>query len=127
MADPFDVDLEETTVLGAPDRLAKAINNLLDNAVKWNAPGRPIDVRLRAGSLVVRDRGPGFAADELAHVFDRFFRGAHARDRSGSGLGLAIVRQVAESHGGAAEAANAPDGGALLTLRLIPPRSGRLS
>jgi two-component system sensor histidine kinase MprB len=115
----FDVDLAEATVVGSADRLTKAVNNLLDNAVKWNASGRPIDVRLRPdGELTVRDRGPGFAPDELGHVFDRFFRGAESRERSGSGLGLAIVRQVAETHGGAVEAHNAPDGGAVLTLRL---------
>jgi two-component system sensor histidine kinase MprB len=110
----FDVHLEETTVVGAAGRLTKAVNNLLDNAVKFNAAGRPIDVRLTGGRLTVRDRGPGFGDDELEHVFDRFFRGAHTRARSGSGLGLAIVRQVAETHGGAVHAA----GGAMLTLEL---------
>jgi two-component system, OmpR family, sensor histidine kinase MprB len=119
----FDVSLSETTVLGSPDRLGKAVNNLLDNAVKWNPPGEAIDVRLRDGELTIRDRGPGFPPDELDHVFDRFFRGDHSRERSGSGLGLAIVRQVAESHGGTVEARNVADGGALLSLRL-PPDGG---
>jgi two-component system sensor histidine kinase MprB len=114
---PFRVSLEPTRVMGSPARLTRAVHNLLDNAVAWGG-GRPIDVGLAGGALRVRDRGPGFAPQELPHVFDRFFRGAHARDRPGSGLGLSIVRQVAESHGGAAEAANAPDGGAELLLRL---------
>ena len=105
-------------MLGSPRRLARAVNNLLDNAVTVSPDGSPIVVRLHGGELTVRDHGPGFADGELEHVFDRFFRGAHARERSGSGLGLAIVRQVASSHGGAATAANAPGGGALLTLRL---------
>jgi two-component system sensor histidine kinase MprB len=115
----FQVELEETTVVGAPPRLARALNNLLDNAVAWNADGgTPVEVCLRDGTLTIRDRGPGFAPAELGHVFDRFFRGAEARERPGSGLGLAIVRQVAESHRGRAEARNHPDGGAELRLSL---------
>lgn len=114
----FEVDLTEATVVGSPARLARAVNNLLDNAVKWNEPGQPIDVRMRDAELVIRDRGPGFDEPELPQVFDRFFRGGRSRERAGSGLGLAIVRQVAEAHGGAAAARNAPDGGAVLTLRL---------
>ena len=115
----FDVDLAEATMLGSPRRLARAVNNLLDNAVAFSPDGAPIVVRLRDdGTLTVRDHGPGFADGEIEHVFDRFFRGAHTRERSGSGLGLAIVRQVAASHGGTATAAAAPGGGALLTLRL---------
>ena len=67
----------------------------------------------------VRDHGPGIADDELPLVFDRFFRGAHARARHGSGLGLAIVRQVVEAHGGSVSALNAPGGG--LLVRLVLP------
>lgn len=113
----FAVDLAATTVLASPRRLARAVNNLLDNAVKWNPPGAGIDIRLRDGELTVRDRGPGFDEDELEHVFDRFFRGARSRRHSGSGLGLAIARQVAEAHGGSIDARNAADGGAALVLR----------
>ena len=117
-AQRFAVDLDETTVVGSPPRLVRAVNNLLDNAVRFNAPGAPIEVRLKDGELTVRDHGPGFDAAELPHVFDRFFRGARSRERSGSGLGLAIARQAAAAHGGSAAAANAPGGGALLTMRL---------
>ena len=76
-----------------------------------------VDVRLHDGVLSVRDRGPGFRADDLPHVFERFYRARDARGMSGSGLGLAIVRQAAEVHGGYAEAANAPGGGALISVR----------
>jgi two-component system sensor histidine kinase MprB len=75
-------------------------------------------VRLVDGALTVRDRGPGFDPAELPNVFDRFFRGAGARERNGFGLGLAIVRQVADSHDGSVEAGNADGGGAVVTLRL---------
>lgn len=119
-AQAFTAELDDTTVIGSPGRLARAVNNLLDNAVRWNAPGEPIDVRLDRGRLTVRDHGPGFPPEELDQVFDRFFRGAHAREESGSGLGLAIVRQVAESHRGRVEASNAPGGGAELRLELPP-------
>jgi two-component system sensor histidine kinase MprB len=66
----------------------------------------------------VRDHGTGIDPTDLPYVFDRFFRGANSRGRQGSGLGLAIVRQTAVQHGGSVEAANAPDGGAVFTLRL---------
>jgi two-component system sensor histidine kinase MprB len=71
--------------------------------------------------LVVRDHGPGFAAEDLPFVFDRFHRAKQARSKPGSGLGLAIVRQAAEAHGGFAQARNAPGGGALLRVSFGPP------
>ncbi len=119
----FAAELEETLILGAPARLDRAINNLLDNAVKYSPPGEPIEVTLQGGELCVRDHGPGFAEQDLPHLFDRFYRGAEARGRPGSGLGLAIVQQVALAHGGSITAEPAPGGGALmrLRLRLAPP------
>jgi two-component system sensor histidine kinase MprB len=111
-------DLEELVVEGAPARLDRAVSNLLDNAEKWSPPGEPIEVTLRGGELVVRDHGPGFADEDLARVFDRFYRADSARGLPGSGLGLAIVRQVAESHGGTVTARNAAGGGARLCLGL---------
>jgi len=110
--------LEPCTIVGAPDRLARAINNLLDNAITWSPPGAEVEVSLEHGELRVRDHGPGIARADLPHVFDRFYRAAGARGLPGSGLGLAIVRQVAETHGGTVTAATVPDGGALLRLRL---------
>ncbi len=70
------------------------------------------------GELTVRDRGPGIAPSDLPHVFERFYRAPGARGMPGSGLGLAIVRQVAELHGGRANAEAAPGGGALMRLSL---------
>ena len=70
---------------------------------------------VREGCLEVRDHGPGIAAEDLARVFDRFYRAPAARWLPGSGLGLAIVRQVAETHGGTVHAANDPAGGARLS------------
>ncbi len=115
----FALEVEPSLVRAAPARLDRAIANLLDNACRWNPPGGPpIEVRVRDGELQVRDHGPGIAAEDIPRVFDRFYRAAGARALPGSGLGLAIVRQVADMHGGTVEAANDPEGGARLTLRL---------
>jgi two-component system, OmpR family, sensor histidine kinase MprB len=121
----FTLDSEPTTVIGVAARLERAVNNLLDNAVKWNPSGEPIEVAVRDGQVSVRDHGPGFAADDLPHVFDRFYRATRSRGLPGAGLGLAIVRQVADAHGGTIEAENAAAGGALLRLRL--PHAAALS
>jgi two-component system, OmpR family, sensor histidine kinase MprB len=114
----FAVELEPTLVTGARGRLDRAVANLLDNAGKWSPPDGTVEVRLHDGELTVRDHGPGIAAEDLPHVFDRFYRAAAARGRAGSGLGLAIVRAVAERHGGRVTAEPAPGGGALLRLAL---------
>jgi two-component system, OmpR family, sensor histidine kinase MprB len=114
----FVADLHPSLVRGIPDRLERAVANLLDNAAKWSAPGGMVEMSLRDGDLVVRDHGPGIAPEDLPRVFDRFYRAASARGLPGSGLGLAIVKQVAESHGGDVVAWNAEDGGAVVRLRL---------
>jgi len=110
-------------MIGDANALERAVLNLLDNAAKWSPPGGTVRVQLGPlgnGSAVlqVADAGTGIADSDLPHVFDRFYRSAHARTMPGSGLGLAIVKQVAERHGGTVYAGRAPEGGALLTLRL---------
>jgi two-component system sensor histidine kinase MprB len=114
----FDVSLEETVVSAVPSRLGRAVNNLLDNAVKFAGTDAPIEVRLSDGELAIRDHGPGIDPDELPLIFDRFFRGARSRSLPGSGLGLAIVRQVVERHAGSVSAAAAPGGGTIVRLRV---------
>ncbi len=110
--------LEPCAVRAVEQRVERAISNLLDNAIKWSPPDGVIELRVGDGEVSVRDHGPGIAPADLPHVFDRFYRSPHARGLPGSGLGLAIVRQVAESAGGTVRAENAPDGGAILTMRL---------
>ena len=113
----FNAHIEPATVDGVPERLERAVWNLLENAGKWTAPGSSVDVTLAGGELRVRDHGPGIAAEDRGHVFDRFYRASSARSLPGSGLGLAIVREVAEAHGGSVTAEEAPGGGALLRIR----------
>jgi two-component system sensor histidine kinase MprB len=117
-ATSFELDLEPTILAGLPARLERAVVNLIDNAIKYSPAGEPVEIRLRGKELTVRDHGPGIPAEDLPHVFDRFYRGAEARGRPGSGLGLAIVRQVAGQHGGSVTAASAAGGGTLMRLWL---------
>jgi two-component system sensor histidine kinase MprB len=114
----FVEELSPVTIESVPERVGRAINNLLDNAARHSPPHGIVEVTVDADGVTVRDHGPGIPPEELPHVFDRFFRGASSRGAQGSGLGLAIVRQVAELHGGSVSAANAPEGGAVFTLRL---------
>ncbi len=114
----FNARLEPVIVDGIPERLGRAVNNLLDNAARHSPPGGTVEVQVDHRGVAVRDHGEGIPEQDLPHVFDRFFRGANTRGKQGSGLGLAIVRQVAEQHGGSVSAANAPDGGAIFTLSL---------
>jgi two-component system sensor histidine kinase MprB len=116
----FQQVIEPTLVRGEADRISRAVTNLLDNAAKWSPEGGVVDVTLHDAAVTVRDHGPGFKEEDLPFVFDRFHRAKDARSKPGSGLGLAIVRQAAEAHDGFAEAANAPDGGAILRVGFGP-------
>ena len=118
--DVFRSTLQPTVVSGEPERISRAISNLIGNAHKWSPPGGLIEIGLADGTLCIRDHGAGFDEADLPYVFDRFYRADSARGMPGSGLGLAIVRQAAEAHGGWVTAANAPDGGALVTLSFGP-------
>jgi two-component system, OmpR family, sensor histidine kinase MprB len=117
----IDVVTEPTVVVGDPERIGRAVSNVLENAVKYSPPGSAIEVRLAGGELSVRDHGPGFHEEDLPHVFERFYRSDNARAMPGSGLGLSIVRQAAEAHGGTAEVANAPGGGAIVRVSFGEP------
>lgn len=111
-------ELEPTVVHGAADRLERAVWNLLENAGKWSGEGFAVEVTLAGGELRVRDHGPGISPEDRPLVFDRFYRSPAARAMPGSGLGLSIVREVAEAHGGAVTADEAPGGGALMRFTL---------
>jgi two-component system sensor histidine kinase MprB len=119
----FDVSLQPWSLLGDASALERAVLNLLDNAVKFSPPDGVIGVTLRQlgdGSAVIEvsDQGPGISAEDMPHVFERFYRSEEARTLPGSGLGLSIVLQAAQRHGGMAYANRAPGGGALMAIRL---------
>jgi two-component system, OmpR family, sensor histidine kinase MprB len=114
----FESSLQPVVVEGVPERLSRAVNNLLDNAAHHSPSGGVVEVAVDQDGVWIRDHGTGIDEADLPYVFDRFYRGANSRHRQGSGLGLAIVRQVAAQHGGSVEAGNAPDRGAIFRLRL---------
>jgi len=92
-------------VTADPARLERILTNLWSNALKYSTPGTPVTVSARQeGDRVitaVSDRGPGISPSDLARLFERYFRGAAAREqREGLGLGLFTTRQLVEAHGG---------------------------
>jgi signal transduction histidine kinase len=111
------------TVYGDPSLLRQLVANLVDNAIKFTESGG-VDVAVGAENgrawVEVNDSGPGIPADELPHVFERFYRADKARSRivAGTGLGLAIVRSIARVHGGRVTAGNGPAGGARFRVTL---------
>jgi signal transduction histidine kinase len=109
-------------VRGDPDALTRVLTNLLDNAIRHGGGCVAVGAQRANGSIriEVADDGPGFAPDDLPHLFEPLFRSDRARGAAtgGTGLGLAIARRLARAHGGDVEAANAPGGGALATVTL---------
>jgi two-component system OmpR family sensor kinase len=91
-------------VQGDRDLLFLAVHNLVDNAIKFTAPGDTVEIRaFEDGARVVievADTGPGIPWEEVPHIWDELYRGDGARGVPGSGLGLALVQAVAERHGG---------------------------
>ncbi|GAB2869637.1 ATP-binding protein [Streptomyces deserti] len=111
-------DVQPWYVRAEPSALERAVVNILDNAVKFSPDGGTIEVRLTEGVLTVRDHGPGIPADELPHVFDRFWRSPSARALPGSGLGLSIVARTVQQAGGEVTLSPAEGGGTVATVRL---------
>jgi heavy metal sensor kinase len=115
---------EETTVRGDRGLLVRMLNNLGENAVHYNRSGGWVRFRLtqRQGEvvLIVEDSGPGIPAEELPHLFTRFFRGVEAKrqDPRGTGLGLAIAAEIARRHGGSVEVDSKIGEGSRFTVHL---------
>ncbi len=111
------------TVRADPEALKQVVNNLAQNALKY-APGagQHWSVFQEDGRAAIRlqDTGPGISRQDLPHIFERFYRGEKARDRStgGSGLGLAIAESIVEAHQGTIEASSEPGQGATFTAWL---------
>jgi signal transduction histidine kinase len=108
-------------LLGRPLDLRRCLVNLIDNAVKYGGQAEVKVERLSGAARIrIRDAGPGIADDELARVFEPFYRveSSRSRESGGTGLGLTIARNIAEQHGGSIALANHPDGGLEATLVL---------
>ena len=109
------------------DWLARAVNNLVENAVHFSPAGERVRLTACADTLPddrpavrvdVVDQGPGIAAQDLPRIFERFYRADRARRAGGSGLGLAIANEIVAAHGGTLAAESPSGGGARLTLRI---------
>jgi two-component system, OmpR family, sensor kinase len=109
-------------VVADPDRLETMLDSLIENAVKFTAPGDRIALvaRREGGEVVleVSDSGVGIPAEDLPHVFDRFRSGSAAGERAGSGLGLAIARAAVEARGGTLTAHSASGAGTTFVARI---------
>ncbi|MFD3486514.1 sensor histidine kinase [Streptomyces sp. NPDC058665] len=115
----IEVALRPWYVRAEPAALERALVNVLDNAVKFSPPGAAIEVALDAhGELTVRDHGPGIPAEELPHVFERFWRSPSARALPGSGLGLSIVARTLQQTGGEIALRPAAGGGTVAAIRI---------
>jgi two-component system sensor histidine kinase MprB len=114
----IELETDATTVTGQPSAVRRAVSCLLDNARKFDPSGAPITVAVRGRTVTVADRGPGIAAADADHVFERFYRAPDARTLPGSGLGLSIVDEVARRHGGVAFVRVRDGGGALVGFTL---------
>ena len=117
-------------IVGDDGRLEQVLNNLIANALRHTPAGGRITLRARPGPhgvrIAVEDNGEGIPAEDLPHIFDRFWRGDRSRSRAdgaGSGLGLAIARQLVEAHGGRIEVESELGEGTIFTVELPVDRS----
>jgi two-component system OmpR family sensor kinase len=117
---------EPQTVEGDRERLKSVVLNLLDNAILYSAEGTTVRVELCPGdrekgqaAIIISDEGYGISAEDLGHIFQRFYRGSTARTNdNGSGLGLAIAERIVHMHGGSIEVSSTPGKGSTFTVRL---------
>jgi signal transduction histidine kinase len=109
-------------LMGRPLAIRRCLVNLIDNAVKYGHNAAvTVERMVGAARIRIRDSGPGIAPDQLAQVFEPFYRieGSRSRESGGTGLGLTIARNIAEQHGASLALANHPDGGLEVTL-IVP-------
>jgi signal transduction histidine kinase len=123
-----DVDEAVGAQMWDRDSVSRALLNLIDNAMKYSADDKRIDVCVRQTEedviLEVRDRGIGIDVRDLERIFDPYYRAqfSDTQTRRGAGLGLTLVQQIAQSHGGRVEVESQPGAGS--TFRLLFPRKG---
>lgn len=109
-------------VLGKRDKLGRAILNLIDNAVKYTERGKTVTINLlrrnNTAIVKIKDTGPGIAKKDLAHIFERFYRGGKTDKVPGSGLGLAIVKTIIAAHRGQITVKSKTGHGTTMTITL---------
>jgi len=113
-------------MLGDADKLQQALTNIVSNSIKYSAPGSPILLDVaparRAGgpalAIRVRDQGIGMTPEQVAQVFDAFYRADNASTAPGSGLGMTIFKEIIELHGGTVELSSTPGSGTTITMVL---------
>ena len=116
--------LDSAMILGDSRRVGEVATNLLSNAVQFNKEQGEIRVGTRQQDgfaiLTVTDTGQGIAAEDLPHIFERFYQADKSRSRSSghSGLGLAICKVIIDAHGGTIEVSSQPTVGTTFTVRL---------
>jgi signal transduction histidine kinase len=110
------------TVFGELKKLQRVFSNLIDNALKYMLPGGSAHISIRETSnsivVIIRDSGLGIAAEDLPHIFDRFFRGEKSRSTQGNGLGLSLARAFVLLHGGTITATSTPGQGSQFAVTL---------
>jgi signal transduction histidine kinase len=119
-------ELSSLEISGDSERLAQMVTNLLTNAIQYNRDGGEVRVKFNAdndfAALKISDMGFGIAAEDLPHVFKRFYRGDKSRTgASNAGLGLAICKAIVEAHGGMIEVASEEDVGTTFIIQLPLP------
>ena len=118
------ISLEDSMILGDPERLHQLFGNILSNALKYTNPGGTIEICLSSSSGTVlidfQDSPPGVSPEELEKLFDRLYRVEASRSRAtgGAGLGLAICRSILDAHGGTIGARRSPLGGVWIHIEL---------
>lgn len=124
----FACDSAPDRVRAHPPLLAQAVENLVDNALKYSEPGSPVTVRVHrepgSATLSVEDRGVGLTDEERASVFEPFYQSPRARllGRGGVGLGLSVVRRVVRASRGTIQVESIPGAGSRFTIRLPEAR-----
>ena len=117
-------EFEETAIVGDPSLIRELVIVLLDNAVKFTPSGGHVRVRVRPlpqPCVTVEDNGSGIPAEQLPHVFERFYRGDASRPRTGgAGLGLSIAQWIAVAHDARLTLAAAAEAGTIATV-VFPP------
>lgn len=122
----------EIFIAGDPHALHRVFLILIDNAIKYTSTGGRVAVSLTADAqsaiVQIQDTGIGMGAEDLPHIFERFYRAdkARSREQGGAGLGLSIARWITEAHGGSIQVQSTPGSGSVFKVRLplSKPRDG---